>query len=355
MPMMEKIDPNFLQTLQVGPEDAFWAVTQPPFSVHGLLLPLDQGYRRLPESMHLNPNLAHLSRHTAGGRIRFATDAAYVHVCVTLDSASFMAHMPLTGSSGVDVFVDDRIYAQTIKPAISPEGCKLPAYGATVQLPGEGLRTVALYLPLYDAVKEVLVGLPKSARLTPPRSYRIEKPVVFYGSSITQGGCASRTSLGHCALLARFLDAEFVNLGFSGNAKGEPEMARYIAGLEMSCFVLDYDHNTPNPEHLERTHGPFYEIVRQAQPDLPIVMISSPNSDTLKEGTQRRAVIRATYDRAMARGDRKVYYVPGDALLGLNHRECCRVDGIHPNDLGFMRMAETILPVLATALESPRE
>ncbi|HML48338.1 MAG TPA: SGNH/GDSL hydrolase N-terminal domain-containing protein, partial [Clostridia bacterium] len=82
MPMMEKIDPNFLQILQVGPEDAFWAVTQPPFSVHGLL-PLDQGYRRLPDSMHLNPNLTELSRHTAGGRIRFATDAAYVHVCVT--------------------------------------------------------------------------------------------------------------------------------------------------------------------------------------------------------------------------------------------------------------------------------
>nr|HML48339.1 SGNH/GDSL hydrolase N-terminal domain-containing protein [Clostridia bacterium] len=83
-----------------------------------------------------------------------------------------MAHMPLTGSSGVDVFVDDRIYAQTIKPAVSPEGCKLPAYGATVQLPGEGLRTVTLYLPLYDSVKEVLVGLPQSARLAPPRSYR---------------------------------------------------------------------------------------------------------------------------------------------------------------------------------------
>ncbi|HML49120.1 MAG TPA: SGNH/GDSL hydrolase family protein, partial [Clostridia bacterium] len=160
---------------------------------------------------------------------------------------------------------------------------------------------------------------------------------------------------GHCALLARFLDADFVNLGFSGNAKGEPEMARYIAGMEMSAFVLDYDHNTPNPEHLERTHGPFYDIVRQAQPDLPIVLVSSPNSDTLKEGTQRRAVIRATYDRALAQGDRKVYYVPGDALLGRDHRECCRVDGTHPNDLGFMRMAETILPALAAALESPRE
>ena len=145
------------------------------------------------------------------------------------------------------------------------------------------------------------------------------------------------------------------NLGFTGNAKGEPEMAAYIAGLDMSALVLDYDYNAASAEALKATHEPFFRIIRERHPSLPILLLSKPNVDNDEaESARRRNVILQTYRQAMESGDRRVYFLDGAFLFGTSYRDCCTVDGCHPNDLGFLRMAEAVLPVLRAAMEDNR-
>ena len=142
-----------------------------------------------------------------------------------------------------------------------------------------------------------------------------------------------------------------VNLGFSGNAKGEAEMANLIATLQMSAFVMDYDHNAPDVEHLEKTHETFFNIIRKAQPELPVIFLSKPDFDKNPDiNALRREVIYNTYISALNNNDKHVYFVDGQTLFGEKDRDACTVDGCHPNDLGFMRMAEKIYPVLKHAV-----
>ena len=133
-------------------------------------------------------------------------------------------------------------------------------------------------------------------------------------------------------------------MGFSGNGKGEPIMAEYIASLEMSAFVLDYDYNAPTVEHLAATHRPFYETVRKAQPELPIVLVSRPPRGNFaqEQHEQRREVIRETWRAAVENGDKKVWFVDGQTLFGDADIYDCTMDGVHPNDLGFFSMASAV-------------
>ncbi len=121
------------------------------------------------------------------------------------------------------------------------------------------------------------LGFPEGITPEKPAPYRMEKPVLFYGSSITQGGCASRP--GNCcsAMVSRLLDCMIWNLGFSGNAKGEAELAEYIANVPLGAMVYDYDHNAPSADHLERTHLPFLRTILEKQPELPVVIVSRPD------------------------------------------------------------------------------
>jgi hypothetical protein len=147
-------------------------------------------------------------------------------------------------------------------------------------------------------------------------------------------------------MVCRALDAEQVNLGFSGSARGEPEMAELVASLRgLAAFVLDYDHNSPTPEHLVATHEPFFRTVRAAHPGLPVLVLSRPDlwPDSPADVSARRDIVRATVRRARARGDRRVAFLDGARLFGRANRDDCTVDRCHPNDLGFRRMADAVL------------
>ena len=126
-------------------------------------------------------------------------------------------------------------------------------------------------------------------------------------------------------------------------------MAEYIAQLPMSCFVYDYDHNSPSPEHLRETHRPFLETILSRKPELPVIVMSKPNPDLSGPDFERREIIGSTCRWAAAQGAR-VWFVDGDTLFGKDGRECCTVDGVHPNDLGFWRMAQAVFPALREAL-----
>ncbi len=325
-----------------------------PFAVSGFAR-LDQERRfcRLPVDAlpDMSETVRTLAWRTSGGMGRFRTDSGTVAIRVELPAAGDMPHMPRTGNSGFDIYLGggkEKRYVNTARPPANER-----VYEALLVDGSEkGMREWTLYFPLYNGVNRVLVGLDPDAEVQPPPPFTVEKPLLFYGSSITQGGCASRPGNAYTHILARWLDANLVNLGFSGGAKGEPGLARLIATMDMSVFIMDYDYNAPSAEHLEQTHEAFFRIVREARPELPVVIVSSPSVDTdPSRWVERREIVRRTYENAVRRGDSKVWFVDGETLFGTTDRDACTVDGCHPNDLGFLRMARAIRASIEAALE----
>ena len=191
------------------------------------------------------------------------------------------------------------------------------------------------------------IGLQENADISESSPYKTEKPIVYYGSSITQGGCASRPAMSYQSIVSRKFDYDYINLGFSGNAKAEDEIIDYIKNLEMSVFVLDYDHNAPTVEHLRNTHEKMFKAVRNAHPDIPVIMMSRPKYILTEEEKERRKVVETTYNNAVAFGDKNVYFIDGKALTKLC-RDDGTVDNCHQTDLGFSSMADAVYRVLET-------
>ncbi len=317
----------------------FSNIEHPIFRVAGVTLGDDGRYHRMPYEIakEVSSAVASLSRNTAGGRIRFVTDSKLVAVKVKLGSYWHMYHFPACGNYGLDVY-DGCEYMGTVRPG--PD--RPTELEGLVEL-GAGMHTVTVNMPLYSDVCEVLIGLDEDAEISHAPAYKHEKPVVFYGSSITQGGCASRPGACYQNILCRALDFDYINLGFSGAAKAEDAIVRYIAGLDMSVFVFDYDHNAPSTEHLMATHESMFLAIRAAHPTLPIIIMSRPSADV----PERVEIIRRTFDNAVARGDKNVYIIPGASI----NVKGGTVDGCHPNDLGFYYMARDLEPVLKECLE----
>ncbi len=286
---------------------------------------------------------------TSGGKARFRTNSSTIAIRVELAEVVDMPHMPRSGNSGVDVYSGagrEKRFINAARPPLNEREYET----LLVDGPGSGMREWTLNLPIYNGVRRLVVGLDPGAEIGPPTPFSLEKPLLFYGSSITHGGCASRPGNTYPHILARWLDANLVNLGFSGSARGEPAVARLIGTVDMSVFVMDYDHNAPTAEHLEQTHEPFFRIVRNSRPDLPIVIVSSPSINANPSRWKgRREIIRGTYENALKRGDEKVWFVDGETLFGSTDRDACTVDGVHPNDLGFLRMAKAIRPSVEAA------
>jgi lysophospholipase L1-like esterase len=356
------IDSNLrvAETLEL-PDVQWFGAGSDIFRVYGTSGDCGSGpFRRVPEDVAAATSeaVAYLATNTAGIRLRLRTDSPYVAIHAEWHCQCQFPHMAVTGVSGFDLY---RIsggasgngvqeFAGTfIPPFISPHG-----YESVLPTPG-GMQDLVIYFPLYNDVSKLYVGLQAGAKTEAPGTYSYKLPVAFYGSSITQGGCASRPGTAYQAMLSRALDVDIVNLGFSGSALGETAIVRYIASLPLLAFVCDYDHNAPTPEHLERTHYPLYKTVREAQPDLPILFLSKPdgrniNPDAVNINLRRAAIIRETYDRAVREGDNNVYYINGFSLYEEDVTMAASVDGCHPNDLGFYFFFKALLPVLKSLL-----
>ena len=322
----------------------FRDVKDAPFSVHGVFYE-DDRFRRIPLAVaeQVSDGVRFLNDNTAGGRVRFRTDSAVVAVYADLCAVGKMPHFALTGSVGFDVYADGHYRGTMIPPFDVTD-----QFEAKTWLTGESCE-VTINFPLYSGVKRLLIGVKEGAVVEPAAPYTAP-PVVFYGSSITQGGCASRAGNSYQAILARELGFDYINLGFSGSAKAEAPMVDYIASLDMCAFVLDYDHNAPDAAHLQATHEPFYKAVRAAHPDIPIVMMTRPVYRYDEDELRRLAIVRTTYDRAVAAGDTNVYMIDGRELVGEEFAEMSTVDGCHPNDLGFYAMAKRLRVTLEEVL-----
>lgn len=333
----------------------YYHITEKPLRIYGLSV-ADRENRRYwklpPEILEQFPQYEFLGRRCAGGRVRFCTDSENILVRLTLAETKEDINIPLSGSGGADIYIGKGKEARFL-------GYVAPTVHVMHEITEEKLfrmpgsmETVTINLPRNDHLLSMEIGIEDGAVMAEAPEYDISKPIVFYGSSITEGGCASRPGNAYTSIVGRWLDADHRNMGFSGSAKGEAGFAEYLAGIQnMSLFVMDYDHNAPSPEHLQETHAPFFHVIREAHPNLPIVILSRPDTDKFPEDSRRRRdIIRQTYLEAVGAGDRKVWFVDGGTFFGSEGREECTVDGTHPNALGFMRMAQTLYPLLCKIL-----
>ena len=346
MKKISEIDKNLAANEVAYDGMTVYRATEDPFTIYGLWEPQSDHCQRLPAEIGNNDNVnggvSYLYTNTAGGRIRFKTDATAITLRSVLPSLNGFNHMPLTGTSCFDLYVDGQYRGPFNPGVVTPPADGGPVVAeATLSIPGQGMREILIHFPLYNDVTDVRIALSEGAQVQETDGYAYDKPVVYYGSSITQGGCASHPGNAYQAILSRELNCDHVNLGFSGSCLGEPVMAEYIAGLDMQAFVLDYDHNAPTAEHLEQTHEAVFRRVREKQPDLPILLVTAADH-CLGDRQRRKEVIRRTYDNARKSGDEKVYFLDGDDIYREVGLDFCTVDGCHPNDLGFYCMARAI-------------
>ena len=342
------------------PDTAFrWLpVTSPEIEVDGLpWFAQNKGELiRLPLSLEkvVRPPVWNLAKSPSGGRLRFRTDSTSIAVRLEYPSAPNMANMHAFGQTGVDLYVDGVYVASAIAD-------KDAAPGKTYEkvlfsgMPRAD-REMVVYLPLYKPVKVLGIGVDPQAHLRRARAWALPRPVVFYGTSITQGGCASRSGMSYQAILGRMLNIDFVNLGFSGNGMGEPEMAQAVADIEAACYVLDFAQNNRTVDALEKVYAPFLETLRAKRPDTPILAITPIYSAREATGDvelqKMRDHIRQVVSRAIAAGDRHLQIVEGTDLLGPAQGDGL-ADGSHPNDLGFQGMAVGLATRLRKFLSLP--
>ena len=355
MPELSQIDKNF----QVGKVNDlpvnYFEVDRVPFVTEGFgwQHPRRKFYR-LPShytEKEVNPGALFLAHHTAGGAIRFRSNSPYAVIRAELENYSDFSHMPRSAIGGFDCYIGTGAQAEFRAVAMPTAEQILPETPLHAN-PSQTMVDWMVNLPLYSGVKTLTIGLKPGSRLETPTPHAIPLPVAFYGSSITQGGCASRPGNAYSSLLCRAIDAPQINLGFSGSGCGEIAVAQAIASLELSALILDYDYNAPDAEFLADTHEIFFQTIRTAKPALPIIILSAC-SKVLADTAARRRIIRTTYEHAVASGDHLVWFIGGDTLFAGENIDACTVDICHPNDLGFYRMYQTILPVLKKAVYGP--
>lgn len=322
------------------------------FPLFGTLVnPKHRVYQRLPDSLKTiaRPAVWHLASNSSGLYIRFASNTSRVAVKWLLKENYTMNHMAMVGIKGLDLYSLERGGWQFVNAA-RPEGKRNSVTIISNMTAKE--REFMLYLPLYDGVDSLLIGVDSLSAISAPKmdSPKAQPPVVFYGTSITQGGCASRPGMSYTNILSRKLNRQIINLGFSGNGRLDYEVARVMASSEASCYVIDCVPNCTETELKEKLK-PFIAILRQSHPQTPIVLVEGPHFpyaefDTVVfDNLKAKAIaLRVVYDTLRIAGDKNIYFKASQKLIGTDQE--ATVDGIHFTDLGFMRYADDLYPVL---------
>ena len=292
-----------------------------------------------------------LSRDSAGMMVRFKTDATAIYVHYQLHKPGLaLSNMPATGVSGVDLYARNASgqwrWVQVTKPETQEVRAEI------IKNLAPGLREYAAYLPLYNGVDSLEIGVPPGAAFEglAPRA----RPIVFYGTSITQGAAASRPGMVHTAILGRRLERPVVNLGFSGNGRMDAAVGELLTQIDAAAYVIDCLPNM-NPKLVTERCAPLVQQIRAVKPDTPIILVEDrrftndwivPNQARFHDANH--AALRAAFTTLQQAGVKHLFYIPGDHLYG-DDAEGAN-DASHASDLGFMRQAEVMEPILRAAL-----
>jgi hypothetical protein len=299
-------------------------------------------YDRLPAKAKDNvpPMVWSLSHQSAGLCVRFTTDAPSIKVRWTLLGRKLaLPHMPATGVSGVDFYVKDKDGRWRFVGNGRPDSAaNVSAFGVPFG------KECLLYLPLYNGVKSLEIGVPKGQTLAACKSASSDprKSVVVYGTSITQGACASRPGMAWTSIVGRRLDVPMINLGFSGSGRMEPEMADLLAELDPSVYVLDCVWNM-SPQMVAERVEPFVKKLRAAHPKTPI-LLAEDSSFRNPFPTEKGRILRNVHQKLTSEGVKNLFFLSGQDMLGDDGEGT--VDGCHPSDLGMMRHAEAFVKSL---------
>lgn len=357
-PSAQKLDPNMALKKADADGILWFDPREEPFELSGFEWIKEDGvYRRLPfnPAWEIRDAVDQLANHTAGGQIRFNSDTKRILIRVELREKSGMYHMPATGQSGFDLYIKEdgeQRYFRTTRFSADSISYQAELFATEKN----NMRTFTLNFPLYNGVNSVWVGVDQGSLVEKPPTYKKAGKVVVYGTSITQGGCVGRPGMAFTNILSRKLDMAFVNLGFSGNGRGEPALALLINEIaDTRMIVLDYEANAGMS--LKETMGPFVDILREKHPAVPILIVSKIHFSITREGSSSykdwmhlRDFQRDLVNDRRAVGDMHIHFLDGSTMLGEDYDECT-VDGVHPNDLGSLRIANALQPVIEEILQ----
>lgn len=306
-------------------------------------------YSRLPDDARekIRADVWHLSRNSAGVSINFCTNSPQITVRYILAGRHSMPHMPDTGISGVDLYDggDNRCigtynFADTV------------TYKYT-NLDGE--HNYRLYLPLYNSVKWMEIGVSDGSRFTFVGADDA-LPIVVYGTSIAHGACASRPAMAWPTIVSRTLGLPVVDLGFSGNGKLEPAVLDYINKIPARIYIIDCMPNMyVEPTEIERLVFEAVKQIRKANPSTPILLAEHPGEGHSATNAPNRKNVegineaqKKAYDRLRSEGVKGVYYL---SINDINMPKDGMVDFIHPNDLGMQAYADAYIKKLHKILK----
>jgi hypothetical protein len=357
VPTAQKLDKNM--SLQEVDADgiAWFDPHEEPFGLVGFeWIEKDGVYRRLPVEPDwvIREAVDHLANHTAGGQIRFKTDSKRILIRVELRERSGMYHMPATGQSGFDLYLMDSGIQRYLKTTQFPHDT-IRYQAELFKDSQKQLRSFTLNFPLYNGVNSVQIGIDAGSVLEEPLPFKLNGKIVIYGTSITQGGCVTRPGMAYSNIISRKMDVQFVNLGFSGNGRGEPTLAHLINQISGTrIIILDYEANAS--ETIKDSLGPFVDILREGHPAIPILIMSKiryanavPGGQAYESLLQNRDFQKNLVEERRMNGDENIYFLDGSTVLGEDYFECT-VDGVHPTDLGSLRIADALIPEIEKIL-----
>ena len=306
-------------------------------------------FRRMKEkdATVIGENILMISSETAGGRVKFASNSDRIAIFAEYASIARVPNYSLSATMGFDIYSGERFVGVFVPPLDAKD-----SYESVIELSDAdgSMQEYTINFPISSEVTRLLIGITSSSKILPGKKYKNETPIVFYGSSTTQGACASHPGNAYPTILSRALDTNITNLSFWGNAKGEESMAKYIANLDMSVFVFDYDYNAPSAEHLSATHESMFKIIRERQPNLPIIILSAPKPYPTKKDFERIEIIKRTYENAVSLGDKQVYFLSGSDMLA-PVSNLALADNVHPGDVGFAAISGALIPILKNIIK----
>ena len=316
-------------------------------------------YERLP--LHLKGEIREplwqLGKNTTGLFLRFATNSSSIGLKWTVLNNMRMHHMTDIGIRGFDLYAlqDGKwVFVNSARPATN----SFENETVIISRMSEEMREFMLYFPLYDGVTSLEIGVDSTATLLQPQQnlFADRKPVIYYGTSITQGGCASRPGMVHTSILSRWLNTEFINLGFSGNAQLDYEIAEIIGKKDASLIILDFLPNVRVNQIEERAEN-FFDIIRRNSPDVTIIFIENPifpysrfDLQTYRAINEKNATLNKVFENLIARGEQNIVLIPASPeMIGADGE--ATVNGVHFTDLGFLRFAEFLYPIIKQYLK----